>query len=115
MSERKKDMEDFTMAEMRSMQQQLQERYRSIWEPVCPETGGNKLLWMLGEVGEVIDILKKSGSTSISEDPAVREHFVEELADVLMYYNDVLLCFDITPEELKHRYVEKFQRNLKRW
>ena len=32
-----------------------------------------------------------------------------------MYYNDVLLCYDVTEEELKQAYTEKFQRNMTRW
>ena len=37
------------------------------------------------------------------------------MADVLMYYNDILLCFDISQEELKQAYTGKFQRNMTRW
>ena len=40
---------------------------------------------------------------------------LEELADVLMYFNDVLLCYDITAEELKSVYEAKFRRNMTRW
>ena len=39
----------------------------------------------------------------------------EELADVLMYYNDVMLCYGITADELKQVYVEKFAKNMSRW
>ena len=42
-------------------------------------------------------------------------NLVEELADVLMYYNDVLLCYGITAEELKAAYTEKFHKNMRRW
>ena len=48
------------------------------------------------------------------EDPAVRAHFVEEMADVLMFYSDILLCFDIPTEDLKRAYTEIFQRNMNR-
>lgn len=40
---------------------------------------------------------------------------MEEMADVLMYYNDVLLCYGITADELKEAYASKFQRNMNRW
>lgn len=46
---------------------------------------------------------------------ALRKALVEELADVLMYYNDVLLCYGITAEELKQSYTEKFHKNMTRW
>ena len=38
-----------------------------------------------------------------------------EMADVLMYYNDVLLCYGISAEELKQSYISKFEKNMKRW
>lgn len=108
-------MSDFSINQMQEMQKIFQNRYKDKWEPICPETGKNKLLWMIGEVGEVIDIVKKHGDIRASADVALRKQLVEELADVLMYYNDVLLCYGITEDELKQAYCEKFQRNLKRW
>lgn len=108
-------MEKFTISEMQEMQRILQEKYKDKWEPICPEIGQNKLLWMIGEIGEVIDIVKKNGGREASEDKELRTALVEEMADVLMYYNDVMLCYGITEEELKKAYVEKFERNMKRW
>lgn len=32
-----------------------------------------------------------------------------------MYYNDVMLCYGITADELKQVYIDKFERNIKRW
>ena len=97
------------------MQEALQERYKDKWEPISPDAGKNKLLWMIGEIGEVIDIIKKNGGQKASEDSEIRKGLVEEMADVLMYYNDVMLCYGITAEELKKAYTEKFERNMKRW
>ena len=108
-------MGDMTLGEMLAMQQQLQEKYKGKWEPIGPSTGKNKLLWMVGEVGEVAEIIKKNGHERIMEEGPVRAHFVEEMADVLMYYGDIMNCFSITPEELKASYTEKFQRNMERW
>ena len=108
-------MSDFTLNEMLAMQKTLQDNYKDIWTPIGPETGKNQLLWMIGEVGEVIDIVKKNGGTKACSDSKLRKDLVEELADVLMYYNDVLLCYGITAEELKQAYTEKFERNMKRW
>ena len=70
---------------------------------------------MIGEVGEVIDIVKKNGGEKASTDETLRKQLVEEMADVLMYYNDVMLCYGITEDELKRAYVEKFEHNMKRW
>ena len=108
-------MSDFTMEEILQMQHALQEKYKHKWEPICPATGQNKMLWMLGELGEVIDIVKKHGYEKAVTDPALRTALVEEMADVLMYYGDIMLCYGITPEELKASYEAKFQRNMSRW
>lgn len=108
-------MADFTVNEMLELQRKLQEKYKGRWEPIGPETGKNKLLWMVGEIGEVIDIVKKNGGQRSVEDTGLRTHLVEELADVLMYYNDVLLCYGITADELKKAYTEKTERNMNRW
>ena len=108
-------MADFSMSEMQEMQKRLQDQYKGKWEPIGPETGKNKLLWMIGETGEVIDIVKKNGGAKAAADPELRKDLVEEMADVLMYYNDILLCFDISQEELKQAYTGKFRRNMTRW
>lgn len=97
------------------MQRKLQDKYKDKWEPICTETGKNKLLWMIGEVGEVIDIVKQNGGAKACGDEEIRRHLVEEMADVLMYYNDVMLCYGITADELKQAYIEKFEHNMKRW
>ena len=108
-------MGDFSINEMQKMQKALQEQYKHKWEPICAEIGQNKLLWMIGEIGEVIDIVKKHGGAKASADEALRKELVEEMADVLMYYNDVMLCYGITAGELKQAYSEKFEKNMKRW
>ena len=108
-------MSDFTINEMLKMQETLQEKYKGQWEPITPKTGKNKLLWMIGEIGEVIDIIKKNGDIKAVEDSEIRKNLVEEMADVLMYYNDVMLCYGITSDELKDAYTKKFERNMNRW
>ena len=108
-------MADFSMSEMQTMQRKLQEKYRDKWEPIEPATGKNKLLWMVGEIGEVIDIIKKNGDQKATRDDEIRKALVEEMSDVLMYYNDVMLCYGITVDELREAYVEKFEKNMVRW
>ena len=98
---------DFGVNEMQKMQKELQEKYKDKWEPIDAETGKNKLLWMIGEIGEVID--------KASTDELLKKNLIEEMADVLMYYNDVMLCYGITTDELKQAYISKFERNMKRW
>ena len=108
-------MTDFSISEMLTMQKELQEKYKDKWQPISVDTGKDKLLWMIGEIGEVIDIIKKNGDRKAAEDSSIREELVEEIADVLMYYNEVLLCYGISAEELKKAYIKKFERNMKRW
>lgn len=108
-------MSDFTIKDMLTMQRTLQEKYKDKWETICPEAGKHKLLWLLGEVGEVIDIIKKNGDQKAVEALDLRQHLIEEMADVLMYYNDVLLCYGISEQELKEAYIAKFEKNMTRW
>ena len=108
-------MSDFSIREMLSMQQALQEKYKDQQESICPEAGKHKLLWMIGEIGEVIDIIKKNGDIKSLENSELRKHLIEEMADVLMYYNDVLLCYGISDKELKEAYTTKLEKNMKRW
>ncbi len=108
-------MSDFTIKDMLTMQRTLQEKYKDKWETICPEAGKHKLLWLLGEVGEVIDIIKKNGDQKAVENLDLRQHLIEEMADVLMYYNDVLLCYGISEQELKEAYIAKFEKNMTRW
>lgn len=52
-----KFMIDFSINEMLTMQKELQEKYRNKQEAITPKAGKHKLLWMNGEIGEVIDIV----------------------------------------------------------
>ena len=108
-------MPDFSLNEMLDMQKMLQDKYKDKWEQISPETGKHKLLWMIGEIGEVIDIVKKHGDIKAANDVELRKDLVEEMADVLMYYNDVMLCFGISADELKQAYTAKFEKNITRW
>ena len=108
-------MKDLSISEMQEMQKVLQEKYFDKWGGLSPERGRSTLLWMIGEAGEVADIIKKKGDQAIMDDPEIRAHFIEEMADVLMFYNDVLLCYGIKPEELEEVYRAKHERNMTRW
>lgn len=108
-------MSNFGINDMLEMQRTLQEKYKNIWKPICPERGKDQLLWMIGEIGEVIDIVKKHGGEKACQNIELRKDLIEEMVDVLMYYNDILLCYGISEEELKQAYVNKFEKNMKRW
>lgn len=108
-------MDHFTFTDMQNIQRELQEKYKDKWGGLSPEKAKSTLLWLYGEAGEVGDIIKKEGSSRIMNDEAVRTHFIEELCDVMMYFNDLMLCYDITPEEFERIYREKHRRNMERW
>ncbi|HJC25315.1 MAG TPA: nucleotide pyrophosphohydrolase [Candidatus Eisenbergiella merdavium] len=108
-------MEKMTFETMQEMQRELQEKYKGRWAELSPEKARQQLLWMYGEMGEVGDIMKKKGNEEIMHNDEVRAHFIEEMCDVMMYFNDVLLCYDIKPEELEKIYLEKHRRNMGRW
>ena len=93
----------------------LQARYQERWGGLSPEKGVNQLLWMMIEAGEIADVIKKQGDEQIMNHSQTRTHFIEEVCDVLMYLNDVMMCYDITPEELTEIYLEKHRRNMSRW
>ena len=108
-------MADLSFEEMQQIQKELQEKYKHKWQPVCPQTGRDQLLWMMIEAGEVADVIKKSGDDAIMNDEQVRTHFIEEMCDVMMHFNDVMLCYDISPKDLKEIYLKKHEKNMGRW
>ena len=84
-------MADFSINEMQEMQRALQDKYKHKWEPICPEVGQNKLLWMVGEIGEVIDIVKKHGGANAAATEELRKDLpglsftqISDCAGVLM-------------------------------
>ena len=105
---------DLSISQMLQMQKDLFSLHEDTWPPMEPEYGKDYVLFMVEEIGEVISILKKKGSNAIMEDPTVRKCFLEEMADVLMYYHDILLRYHVTPEEISMAYAEKHNIDLAR-
>ncbi len=102
------------IAEMLNMSRELWEKNKDKWSPMSPEYGRDFILYMIEEVGEVISIVKKKGEAQIMEDSQIRERFVEEMCDVMMYYSDVLNRFEISQEEYSRIYRDKFRKNVGR-
>ena len=63
----------------------------------------HSLLWMMDEAGEVGDVIRKQGL----EESEVHRHFMEEMCDVMMYFNDLMICFGILSDELAEQYRAK--------
>lgn len=106
--------EDISIKEMLSMSKELWEKNKDSWHPMTADHARDSILYVVEEVGEVISIVKKKGEDKIMNDSEVRDHFVEEMCDVLMYYNDVLNRFGVTSEELAKGYHKKFESNMGR-
>ncbi|MBR3431696.1 MAG: nucleotide pyrophosphohydrolase [Clostridia bacterium] len=103
-----------TMQDLMDIQNQLQEKYKGIWEGNSPRTAQHHLLYAVEEIGEVSAIMKKRSPEAIVADENVRAHFCEEMADVFMYLTDVLLCCGVTAQEFEAAYQAKANRNLQR-
>ena len=105
---------DLSISRMMQLQRALFEKHKDKWTPMDAQYGKDFILWMIEEVGEVIAILKKKGHNAVMEDEAVRRAFLSEMADVLMYYNDILLRFGVTPEEISQAYTDKHGYDMQR-
>ena len=105
---------DLSISRMMQLQKELYEPHKDKWHPLEPEYGKDYILYMIEEIGECIAILKKKGSAAVMEDPAVREAFLGEMADVLMYYHDILLRFHVTPDEISLAYASKDSFDMQR-
>jgi NTP pyrophosphatase (non-canonical NTP hydrolase) len=107
-------MNDIKISDMLNMQKALYELHKDTWAPLEAQYGRNSILWMMEEIGECIAIIKKKGDSAIMEDENVRKAFCEELSDVLMYFNDTLLRYGITADEISSAYIDKHEKNMGR-
>ncbi len=107
--------ENISIERMMKIQAELHEKYGKDWFKRCPENGHYSLLWAMGEMGEIVDIIKKQGHEKIMADEVVRNDFVKEIVDVMMYMTDLMACFDISAEEFSKVYEDKHAYNMKRW
>jgi len=106
-------MADVKISDLLRMQHTLAETKGWLGDRT-PEHAPMSILWAIDELGEAIAIIKKKGSRAIMENESVREHFVEETADVFMYLFDMMESYGITAEEFSDAYVGKFRRNMGR-
>jgi len=106
-----KKIKDLSFSEMMEMQRTLHAMHEGEWEPLEKEYGIHSMLWMVEEMGEAIAVIKKKRHDAIVNESAVREAFLEEMSDVLMYFTDTLLRYQVTPEEIGKAYVKKHLKN----
>jgi NTP pyrophosphatase (non-canonical NTP hydrolase) len=107
-------MENLSIKDKLEMSKKLWEKHSDYWEPLTPEHGRDSILYMIEEVGEVISLLKKKGEDEIMNNQEVRNRFVEEMTDVMMYFTDTLNRFGVTAEEFSTIYYQKYETNMNR-
>lgn len=105
---------NLSISDLMTMQKNLFHIHSKEWPPMEPEQGKQMMLYMVEEMGESIAILKKKGDRAVVDEPSVREAFLEEMSDILMYYIDTLLRYHVTPEEISEAYYAKHNRNMGR-
>lgn len=111
MEDKKKEL---NISHMLKLSYALWEENKDKWAPMNPSYGKNFILYMIEEIGEVISIIKKKGEQEIMDNENIRSLFIEELADVMMYFSDILNRYHITAEEFTETYIEKYRKNMKR-
>lgn len=103
---------NISISDMQQMQTNL--RIAKGWTDTAPENAKDHLLNMIGEIGEVADIFKKKGIDKCMSDPEIRAMLVEELADVEMYFMEVLSRLQVSSKEFSQAYVNKHSRLMDR-
>ena len=68
---------------------------------------------MIGEIGEVIDIIKKHGDIKATNDVGLRKDLLEEMADVLVMIKQLMYLFDCK-KEVQSMMKYKVDRQIKR-
>ncbi len=104
---------NITIKEMLDLSNKLYEKHKDYWDN-SPESNINWVCWLVGEVGEVIDIIKKKGADKIINDETVRREMLLEITDCYMYLADITNRYKFTAEEFSKAYNEKMDYNLGR-
>ncbi len=107
------DQKDLTISELKEMQLKLFDMHEE-WNDMEPKYAKDHMLYMIEEIGECVSIIKKKKIENIMKDEHIRNRFIEELGDVLMYYIEVMNRLDISAEEFSKIYLNKYHTNLNR-
>ena len=81
---------NLNISELKEMQFKLYELNKENWNDMEPKFAKDHMLYMIEEIGECIAIIKKKKIDNIMNDEKIRNRFIEEMSDVLMYYIEVL-------------------------
>ena len=103
-----------SIEEMLGLSKKLYAKHAKEWGPATPESNIYWLGWLVGEVGEVFDIVKKKGVKKIMNDPSTRAEMIEEITDCYMYLADILNRYQFTAKDFSKAYLAKMNHNLVR-
>ena len=106
-------MKTITISEMMELSEKLYKKNEDYWDN-SPESNIHWVCWLVGEIGEVIDIIKKKGTDKIMNDKSTRLEMLKEIADCYMYLADILNRYEFTDKEFSKVYRDKMNYNLKR-
>ena len=106
-------MTTITISEMLEQSKLLYKKHENYWEHT-PESNIYWVSWLVGEIGEMIDIIKKKGADKIMKDKSTRLEMLKEIADCYMYLADILNRYEFTAEEFSKVYREKMSYNFSR-
>lgn len=101
------------ISQMMQLSKKLYAQHKDSWMPMTPESGIYWIAWLVGEVGEVIDVVKKKGHEKITSDPEVRKEMLLEVVDCYMYLADILNRYGYTAKDFSNAYKEKMEHNLR--
>lgn len=100
--------------DMLLLAEKLHKKNKDKWGPATPESNTFLLTWLVAEVGEVIDIIKKKGQNQVMSNQKVRRQFLMEIADCYIYLADILSRYKVSAAEFSQIYQKKMVYNLKR-
>lgn len=103
-----------SIKEMMSLSNKLFALHKKKWMKRTPESNIYWISWLVAEVGEVIDIIKKKGSKKIMHDMPTRQEMLEEIVDCYMYLADILIRYGYSAEDFSKAYREKMNYNVLR-
>ena len=100
-------MKNVAINDMLDLSNKLYKLHEHEWMKKTPESNIFYLAWLVGEVGEVIDIVKKKGPKKIMNDKKTRAEMLEEIVDCYFYLADIINRYEFTPEEFSEMYLNK--------
>ncbi|MCL5011115.1 MAG: hypothetical protein M1127_02810 [Patescibacteria group bacterium] len=106
--------ENITIEGMLELSKSLYEKHRHEWKEATPESNIYWISWLICEIGEVLDIVKKKGAEKIMNDKEVRREMLKELADCYMFLADILNRYQFSGKEFSKVYFEKMDYNFSR-